>query len=217
MPGSFSDRCAGQWSWTPAEMLGLSAAATRPTRRPKDLVRALAWFLSCDPFTSLDLDDVAQLQEGALPVSRVGKPIVNDVRWNRFAYWAPALGFAPEPLLDNDRPRQPMVPDCTVAVRQTVQSAWVKDQRVEASEATERIIAELPVLPGGSYSQSLGLLGRPRTCHLRSPSPCLRDDQGGSRWSIAPTPRAISFLTDPDAAAGTRRVSDISITGSPDD
>ena len=67
----------------------------------KDLVRALAWFLTLDAFTPLGLDDVVQLQESAFP-ARLGNPIVNDVRWGLFVYWAPALGFAAQSLLDKD-------------------------------------------------------------------------------------------------------------------
>jgi len=181
---------------------------------PKDLVRALAWFLTRDPFTSLNWDDVTQLQEGALP-SQVGNPIVNGFRWNRFAYWAPALGLASEPALGDDRPRQPLVADCTVAVRQTVLTAWEKDQRIDAASAVERIIAELPVLPGGRYSRSLG---------LREPadrvSPSLSfallcgHDQGWIQLEHRSDAARDILLADPDTATGTRRVSDITVSGS---
>ena len=181
---------------------------------PKDLVRALAWFLSCDPFTSLNWNDVVQLQEGAF-ASQVGKPIVNDFRWNRFAYWAPALGLASEPVLEDDRPGQPLLPDCTLAVRQTVQSAWVKDQRVDAAEAAERIVADLPVLPGGRYSQSLGLRPVPNVSASLSYALLCGHDEGWIRLEHRSDAAREILLADPDAVAGTRRVSDIAITGSP--
>ena len=95
---------------------------------PKDLVRALAWFLTLDAFTPIGLGEVTQQQRGVFP-SHVGNPIVNDVRWNRFVYWAPALGFASRALLENERSGQRqirLVPDCTVAVRRTVLAAWQK-------------------------------------------------------------------------------------------
>jgi hypothetical protein len=183
---------------------------------PKDLVRALAWFLSCDPFTSLNWDDVTQMQEGTL-VPQVGKPIVNDFRWNRFTYWAPALGLGSEPVLEDDRPKQPLLPDCTVAVRQTVHAAWEKDQRVEAAEAAERIVADLPVLPGGRYSQSLGLRPSAHVSPTLSYALLCGHDQGWIRLEHRSDAVRDILLADPDTATGTRRVSDITITGSPRD
>jgi len=123
---------------------------------PKDLTRALAWFLTRDPFDEpLDWPLASKLQAGAFP-SHLPDPIVNDVRWNRFMYWAPALGFAGRPLLPPAGPVR-IVPDCTVAVRETVHSLWHDGQSVNASEAVARIVEELPVLPGGRYSRALGL------------------------------------------------------------
>jgi hypothetical protein len=183
---------------------------------PKDLVRALTWFLSRDPFTSMNWNDVTQSQEDSL-VPRVGKPIVNDSRWNRFSYWAPALGLASEPVLKDDRAGQPLLPDCTLAVRHTVRSAWVKDQRVEAAEAAERIVADLPVLPSGHYSQSLGLRPPPHVSPALSYALLCGHDQGWIRLEHRSDAARDILLVDPDAATGTRRVTDISITGNPDD
>jgi hypothetical protein len=122
---------------------------------PKDLVRALAWFLTRDPLVPQGWESVAQFQRGAF-ASHLPPPIANDVRWGRFAYWAPALGFAAAPLIPREG-RSPLVPDCTVAVRETALSLWQEGQTVRASEAVERIVEELPVLPGGRYSRMLGL------------------------------------------------------------
>jgi hypothetical protein len=183
---------------------------------PKDLVRALTWFLSCDPFTSLNWYNVTQLQIGAL-VPQVGLPIRNGFRWNRFAYWAPALGLASEPVLEDDRPEDPLLPDCTVAVRQAVHAAWEKDQRVEAAEAAERIVADLPVLPGGRYSQSLGLRPPAHVSPTLSYALLCGHDQGWIRLEHRSDAARDILLADPDTATGTRRVSDITITGSPRD
>lgn len=122
---------------------------------PKDLVRALAWFLTRDPATPLDLETVGNLQKGAFR-SHLPPPIVNDVRWGFFVHWAPALGFAARSLLDEAR-RAKLVPDCTAAIRDTVLSLWGKGQSVRPSAAIGSILTELPVLPGGAYSRSLEL------------------------------------------------------------
>jgi hypothetical protein len=179
----------------------------------KDLVRALAWFLTRDAFTPLGQTEVdQQLQENDFP-PQLGKAIVNDVRWNRFTYWAPALGFAAQSLLEKDQ-GQRLVPDCTVAVRRTVLSVWPKGERIDAADAIDRIIEELPVLPGGRYSRMLGLPA-PATDVASSLSSALL--RGDHEW-ISLEQRADAardvFLTDPDAASGRRRVSEITITGS---
>lgn len=122
---------------------------------PKDLVRALAWFLMRDPLVPQGWESVAQFQRGAF-ASSLPPPFANEVRWGRFIYWAPALGFAAAPLIPKEG-RSPLVPDCTVAVRETVLSLWREGQTVRASEAVDRIVEELPVLPGGRYSRMLGL------------------------------------------------------------
>jgi hypothetical protein len=187
---------------------------------PKDLVRALAWFLTLDAFTPLGLDEVTQLQESAFP-SRLGNPIVNNVRWNRFAYWAPALGFATAPLLEKERqgqrPVQKLVPDCTEAVRRTVLAAWQKGERIDAADAVDHIIEELPVLPGGRYSRLLGLpASRTNVASSLSFALLCGDQDWISLGRRSDAARDV-FVTDPDAASGTRRISEITITGTLDD
>ena len=75
----------------PARNVGL--AETDDLGGPKDLVRALAWFLTQDPATPLDWD-------GGRRVSRmVPSPAICRrhsriaSRWDRFVYWGPALGL----------------------------------------------------------------------------------------------------------------------------
>ena len=137
----------------PARNAGL--AETDDLGGAKDLVRALAWFLAQDPATSLDWVAAASLQDGAFP-GHLPPPFANSARWDYFVYWAPALGFAASSLL-NEGLSTRLVPDCTVAVRETVLSLWDKGQSVSPSEAVNHIVEALPVLPGGAYSRSLGL------------------------------------------------------------
>ena len=182
----------------------------------KDLVRALAWFLTRDAFTPLGRTDVdQQLQENDFP-AQLGKAIVNDVRWNRFTYWAPALGFAAQSLLDKD-PGQRLVPDCTVAVRRTVLAVWEKGERIDAADAIDRITEELPVLPGGRYSRMLGLPAPTSDVASSLSSALLRGDHEWISLEQRSDAARDVFLTDPDAASGRRRVSEIIITGSLDD
>lgn len=194
----------------PARNAGL--AESDDLAGPKDLVRALAWFLTQDPETPLDWDAVGHLQIGAFP-SHLPLPFAtNNSRWNRFVYWGPALGFAAQPLLDEGGSAK-LVPDCTIAVRETVLSLWKKGQSVSPSDAAARIIKELPVLPGGSYSRSLGLAVSADEVSPSLSNALLTGDEAG--W-ITLDRRAdagdVIFLTD---AGGTRvGVSNFTINGS---
>lgn len=181
---------------------------------PKDLVRALAWFLNCDAFTPLGLTEVTRQQEGAF-ASHLPNPIVNSVRWNRFVYWAPGLGFASQELLGDSSEGERLVPDCTVAVCRTILSTWEKDERVEATDAIDRIVEELPVLPGGRYSRSLGL--RESTASLASSlsfALLCGHDRGWIELGRRSDAAREVLLADPDNASGTRRVTEITIRGS---
>jgi hypothetical protein len=184
---------------------------------PKDLVRALAWFLTCDAFTPLGLAEVTQLQQGAF-ASRFPNPIVNDFRWNRFVYWAPALGFTARPPMDPERAGQRLVPDCTAAVRRVILATWRKGQRVDAADVVDRIAEELPVLPGGQYSRSLGLHASLSdvSSSLSFALLCGHDQGWISLGRRSDAPRDV-LLTDPDIASGFRRVSELTILGSLDD
>jgi hypothetical protein len=120
---------------------------------PRDLTRALAWFLSLDPSdTALNW---AEAQDVRLDTrsKQIVVPFSNDVRWNRFTDWAPALGLAaPSPLATSR-----LTPDCTTAVRQEVQARWKPGERVPAVEALNALRVALPVLGGGAYAEAVGL------------------------------------------------------------
>lgn len=178
----------------------------------KDLVRALSWFLLQDVNTPLGWTEVEQLQGGAFPPPLPLPFADNASRWNRFVYWGPALGLVARPLRDKGSAAR-LVPDCTVAVRETVMSLWKEGQSVLPSEANTRILAELPVLPGGAYSRSLGLAAPGDAVSPSLSNALLTGDQVGwitlDRRSDAAD---VIFLLDAD---GTRvGVSNITINGS---
>ena len=121
---------------------------------PRDLTRALAWFLSLDPATSaLNWSQVQQGQLGALK-PQVGPAIINPESWPSFIDWSTALGLSTAGLLDSDR----LTPDCTAAVRQIMQSFWKLGETVPAVEALHVLRDALPVLPGGRYATAVGLV-----------------------------------------------------------
>ncbi|TDC79151.1 protein DpdG [Streptomyces hainanensis] len=120
---------------------------------PRDLTRALVWFLSLDPSdTALNWAEAEHAQVGMLP-KQVGVPFANGNRWNNFTEWAPVLGLAAPSPLETSR----LTPDCTTAVRQEVQARWKPGERVPAVEALNMLRAALPVLGGGAYAEAVGL------------------------------------------------------------
>lgn len=193
----------------PARNVGL--AETDDLAGAKDLVRALAWFLTQNPAKSLDWGAAGSLQDGAFP-SHLPPPFANNSRWDLFVYWGPALGFAARSLLDEGGSAK-LVADCTVAVRETVLSLWDKGQSVSPSEAINRIVEALPVLPGGTYSRSLGLPVPDGTVSSSLSNALLTGDEAG--WiTLEQQSDAgdVIFLTD---AEGTRTgVSNLTINGS---
>jgi hypothetical protein len=121
---------------------------------PRDLTRALAWFLSFDPHhTAPNWDETQSLMKENPLRPEAGRAIVNGNRWTRFSPWSTALGLAAASPLQESRP----VPDCTTAVKQVVQASWKAGETVSAVEALATLREALPVLPGGAYSLALGL------------------------------------------------------------
>ncbi|MEU9188213.1 protein DpdG [Streptomyces sp. NPDC048484] len=186
---------------------------------PRDLTRALAWFLMHDPMEQ-PIDSVAAEKLLDYKDSRDRKvlrpevlPIfANPTRWLRFGYWAPALGLAAAPLFRAEG-RGPLVPDCTLAVKQTVLELWQPAQRINAVEALQVLREQLPVLPGGAHSLAVGI-----------PSP--GESVAGAALSFAllrghdekwlhlehdDDARKILLLHDPERPASPRPVSDITI------
>ncbi|MEU7757641.1 protein DpdG [Micromonospora aurantiaca (nom. illeg.)] len=179
---------------------------------PKDLVRALSWFLTLDPYSPMSHDDVVQKQRGAIAES-LGNPFVNDFRWNRFTYWAPALGFAAPPLIPRlGTKSQTLVPDCTTAVRRTMQAKWPPGTRLPARDAVAAIIDELPVLPGGRYSVALGLAAdAPDVSATLSFALLCADEYGWLQLHRRSDADDEVLLVDPDQSNGTRRVTHLDI------
>jgi hypothetical protein len=179
---------------------------------PKDLVRALSWFLTLDPYEPMSHDDVVQRQRGAI-AERLGNPFVNDFRWNRFTYWAPALGLAAPPLIPRPGMRsQTLVPDCTTAVRRTMLAKWPPGTRLPARDAVAAIIDELPVLPGGHYSIALGLAAEdPDVSATLSFALLCGDEYGWLQLHRRSDSDDEVLLVDPDQSNGTRRVTHLDI------
>ncbi len=175
---------------------------------PKDLVRALAWFLTRDPLESQGWESVAQFQRGAF-ASHLPPPFANEVRWGRFVYWGPALGFTAASLIPKEGAMR-LVPDCTVAVRDTVLALWKEGETIRASEAVDQILEALPVLPGGRYSRMLGLIPPDGQVAASLSNALLAGEADGWLAFSSPSDADNIFLMD---GADTREVARITISG----
>jgi hypothetical protein len=126
---------------------------------PRDLIRALCWFLTIDPTTeALGWSEVQIRQSNSIKAD-LGDAIINDTRWNPFCSWASVLGFCTPALTSaaDGSTGARLTPDCTAAVRRTVLSRWQPGESLEPATALGQLRRALPVLPGGPYSVAVGL------------------------------------------------------------
>ncbi|MFI5897674.1 protein DpdG [Actinoplanes sp. NPDC051513] len=182
---------------------------TREGRGPREFVRALCWFLCREPLNepiSWNEVSAAQSQPGipALPALPGLTPIRNSNRWNRFVYWALALGFAEIAASGSEGRR--IIPDCTRAVGRTIRKGWPVGKQIEGHDVVATVLRELPVLPGGAYSRELGFAQPDRLSPALSLALLSAADRGWIELQQpSDAPRDV-FAVDPDVAGGARRI-----------
>lgn len=177
---------------------------------PKDLVRALACFLTLDAYGAYGEDALEALLRNALP-PHIGEPNFNDVRRNRFGYWSRALGFAAGPLLQTPS-KLTLQPDCTAAVRRTAHTLWPRGTRLGAREVITGLLDALPVLPGGQYSLALGLKAPAQdVSSALSFALFCGEEQGWLKFDSRSDADDEVLLVDPDRADGTQRITHLII------
>ncbi|MFF3401289.1 protein DpdG [Streptomyces sp. NPDC002659] len=186
---------------------------------PRDLTRALAWFLVHDPMeqpihwvTAQQLLDERDGKDRKLLRAEVHPLFANDTRWTRFGYWATTLGLAAAPVLRTDG-RTPLVADCTLAVKQTMADLWHAGQRINAVEALQVLRENLPVLPGGAHSLAVGIPSSGDNVAGPALSFALLrgHDEKWIRLEHDDDARQILLLHDPERPASPLPVSDIVI------
>jgi hypothetical protein len=171
---------------------------------PQDLVRALACFLTLDAFVAYDEDALEDLLRKTLPPHI--DPNFNDVRRNRFGYWARSLGFAAGPLLQTPS-KLTLQPDCTAAVRRAARALWPHGARLPARDVITALLDALPVLPGGRYSLALNLRQTaPDVSSTLSFALSCGEEQGWLKFDSRSDAEDEVLLVDPDRAAGTLRI-----------
>lgn len=130
----------------------------------RDLVRALAWFMSLNvlngPFTfAKGANPLSQLQE-----DQTGERLIfNETRWLPFVRWARYLGFLSDVSLysGSGRSEPGVLPDPTDAVGAVLPRCVSNDDWVPLSAALPTLAAELPVLDGGIYRRAIHDQGVP--------------------------------------------------------
>jgi hypothetical protein len=182
--------------------------AEQPTAGPKDLTSVLAAFLTRDPLEpAVTWQDIKSISIAVFDPDATD-PTPNDTRWNRFGHWAPALGLAAPPLVPT-KGKSPLVPDCTLAVRQVVASLWRKGEVVGAVEFLQAVRDKIPVLPGGTYSKALRLPDPGATTADPALSFAMLRCEYDELLRLQRNADARSFITVADRDQPNRRVTDV--------
>lgn len=139
----------------------------------RDLVRALAWFLSLDV-----LAGPYSYDKGASPISSLQEQhtgerlIFNKDRWHPFVRWGRYLGFTRELSLysGTGRSEPTLLPDPTEAVRTALPRCVPVGEWVPVSAAIAALAQALPVMDRGKYRRSIHEQGAPESATDCSPS-----------------------------------------------
>jgi hypothetical protein len=176
---------------------------------PRDLTRALCWFLSLDPTEPLTFEQVYKRQSDVnrLPAP-IKAPFSNSGRWDAFVRWSRATGFTQHGLVAAQDERS-LVPDPTTAVRDTLETQWADGSTVPAEDLVRQLRHHLPVLPGGHWSQALAM-----PCPADRVDPVLswallRGQQDGWLTLHSRSDAQVTILTDPAQPGGQSRITHV--------
>ena len=131
----------------------------------RDLVRAVAWFLSLSvvagPYdferTTPALSELQERHTGE-------RPIFNIERWRPFERWTQYLGFSTAlPMELRNRWAEPLLPDPTQAIRSRLASLLDHDGWTPIGEVMAALGEYLPVLDGGQFRRAIHDKGAPET------------------------------------------------------
>ena len=139
----------------------------------RDLVRALAWFLSLDVLAGPYSYDKGSAPISSLQEQHTGERLIfNKDRWHPFVRWARYLGFIRELSLYSGagRSEQGLLPDPTDALRTVLPRCVPIGEWVAVSAAITAVAEALPVLDRGAYRRSIHDHGAPDSAADCSPS-----------------------------------------------
>ncbi|GGS37476.1 hypothetical protein GCM10008961_31310 [Deinococcus knuensis] len=125
--------------------------------RNHDLARALAWFLTLDPYRAPAAQGWTDMQVQHPVVTDV---IGNDIRWGNFQRWTQFLGFGERAVVERAttarkaRVTDVLLPNATAAVLDCWPEITARLSRsVPISEFLSAVNQSLPVLDEGSFSR----------------------------------------------------------------
>lgn len=139
----------------------------------RDLVRAIAWFLSLEVLRGPYSYDKGTSPINSLQEQHTGERLIfNDDRWHPFVRWTRYLGFARElsRYSGTGRSEQALLPDPTAALRAVLPSCIPIGEWVPVRTAIALIADALPVVDGGVYRRSVHQRGAPESSADCSPS-----------------------------------------------
>jgi hypothetical protein len=175
----------------------------------RDLLRALAWFLSKNP-AGQPWSFREAYQDSAAGTDDDSRVFVNATRWNGFRYWSIALGLAEVDALSG----QGLVSDPTRAVRAVALHCYKVGDAIPVHQFLADLRERLPVLSGGPVATALGIVA-PR--EVLDPATSYSLESGALReWlrleSRADAPDKV-LLADLDRRGTRRTVSHVTMTG----
>ena len=141
----------------------LNSAPWRSQAGARDLTNALSWFLTFAPSDApTQMEGESSLSANTLQTKDFGPrqaesgedgpsnwPIGNQNRWNTFRRWACSLGFAWA------SPNGRLIPDPTVAVRDSLSEVFDGQQEMTARDFIDKLAYCVPVIDGGRYREFL--------------------------------------------------------------
>jgi hypothetical protein len=139
----------------------------------RDLIRALAWFLSLDVLAGPYSYDKGSAPISSLQEQHTGERLIfNRDRWHPFVRWARYLGFTRELSLysGTGRSEQGLLPDPTDALRTVLPRCVPIGEWVAVSAAITAVAEALPILDRGVYRRSMHEHGAPGAAADCSPS-----------------------------------------------
>ena len=178
---------------------------------PRDLTRALCWFLSLDPMEPLTWDHVNTRQHDVhrLPAP-IKVPFSNSGRWEAFVRWSRATGFTQHGLVAA-RDEGSLVPDPTKAVRDVVEEQWPQGSTVPAEDLIRQVRDLLPVLPGGHWSQALAMPFPSERVDPVLSWTLLRGQEDGWLTLNSRSDAPVTILTDPAQPGGQSRITHVTM------
>lgn len=139
----------------------------------RDLVRAVAWFLSLNVVDGPYDFERTTPAVSALQEQHTGgeRPIFNLERWRPFARWTRYLGFSTDLAVNlRGQWQVALMPDPTGAILPRLQTVLNHNEWTPVGQVIASLSEHLPVLDGGQYRRAIHEKGAPATEAGCSPS-----------------------------------------------